>query len=286
MAENPLVHVRAAWPVLQRANTLRRQLMGKLHSFDLVHWPDVPYGADINQRLQLWELNDLAPRDGWPAVLLLHGGGWQSGSARDFESLAPALSRKGLYVAALDYRLAPAHRWPAQLDDVQAAIDFLKGLQIDPNRIALWGHSAGGQLALLAAQARPDDIRCVVALGAPTELRGLSAEGAEGLDLVFSEDQLEAASPIRHSMGGTPTLLVHGALDRIVPIEGARAFQAQFPDDVDLIEVTDGDHGLRWPPLRAMRARAQAVDWMLEQLSPEARKSKWKIRRKQKKPSE
>jgi acetyl esterase/lipase len=284
VAENPLVHVPAAWPALLRANALRRQLSGKLRSFDLVRWPDVPYGDDVSQRLQLWELNDLAPRDGWPAVLLLHGGGWQAGSAQDFEGLAPALSRKGLYVAALDYRLAPAHRWPAQLDDVLAAIDFIKGLQIDPERIALWGHSAGGHLALLAAQARPDDVRCVVALGAPTDLRALSAEGALGLDLVFDPGQLDAASPLRAEAAGAPTLLVHGALDRVVPISSARAYQARHPEEVELLEVPDGDHGLRWPPWRAMRARAQAVDWMIAQLSPERRKSKWKIRRKHKKP--
>ena len=62
----------------------------------MIQWENVTYGADVSQRMHIWELNDLAPRDGWGAVVLLHGGGWREGTWEDFLSLGPALARRGL----------------------------------------------------------------------------------------------------------------------------------------------------------------------------------------------
>ena len=280
MAENPLLRLPAALPVLAQANQLRRRVEGRIRSFDVDRWTPVPYGPDPAQRLYFWQLRDLGPRDGWPAVLLIHGGGWVEGSADAFESLGPMLAHKGLLAVAMDYRLAPAHRWPAMLDDVGAALDLLQHQQVDASRVALWGHSAGGHLALMAAARWPEQVRAVVALGAPTDLRTLEDAGPDRLDLVFDRDQIDPASPIRALHGQTPPiLLVHGSKDRTVPVEQARALAAARPG-VTLREVPDGDHGLRWPVLEALRARREAVDWMIRQLDPAPRGSKWKIRRK------
>ena len=270
----------AAWPVLQGANALRRRAVARARSVDMIQWENVTYGADVSQRMHIWELNDLAPRDGWGAVILLHGGGWREGSWEDFLSLGPALARRGLYVAALDYRLAPAHRWPAQIDDVLAALEFLEGQWVDPNRIALWGHSAGGHLAMMAGLRRPERVRCVVAMGAPSDLQDVEDRG-ESLEEVFDRDQLRSASPIHQDCEQPPpTLLVHGTLDRVVHIEQSRRHQALRPDTVELIEIRDGDHGLRWPPMAAWRARRQAIDWMVDHLDLASRGSKWKRRKK------
>jgi len=246
----------------------------------MIQWNDVSYGSDIRQKMHIWELNDLAPRDGWGAVLLLHGGGWREGSWEDFLSLGPTLARRGLYVAALDYRLAPAHRWPAQIDDVLAALDFLEGQWVDPGRVAIWGHSAGGHLAMMAGLMRPEKVRCVVALGAPSDLRDIE-EGGESLGDIFDADQLAAASPIHMPCASPPqTLLVHGSLDRVVDIDQSRRHRDLRPESTELIEVQDGDHGLRWPPVGAWRARRQAMDWMVGQLALKSRGSKWKRRKK------
>ena len=122
MAENPLVRVPSALPVLTKANALRRRVQGRISSFDMIQWDQVAYGERMRQNVHIWEMNDLCPRDGWPAILLIHGGGWREGSWRDYESFGPQLSRKGFMVAAMDYRLAPEHPWPAQLEDVLEAI--------------------------------------------------------------------------------------------------------------------------------------------------------------------
>jgi len=279
MAENPLVHVPAALPVFQRANALRRQMVGRLRSWDMLRWDDVAYGQDLAQRLQIWELNDLAPRDGWPAVLLLHGGGWIEGSRRDFESMAPLLARRGILAASVDYRLAPAHRWPAQLEDVLSALQFLREQQVDLDRIALWGHSAGGHLAQMVGLLRSEQVRCVVALGAPSDLTNL--EGPDQLDLVFGDEDLRAASPVHvECESPPPTLLVHGVADRMVDVEQSRQHARVRPDTVTLWEVPDGDHGLRWPLVQSLRIRRRAVDWLEEQLDLQPRGSKWRRRKK------
>lgn len=74
-------------------------------------------------------------------------------------------------------------------------------------------------------------------------------------------------------------LLVHGAHDPVVPVEQARAYTAQNAH-ASLIEVPEGDHGLRWPPVASFKARRSAVSWMVEQLDMPERGSKWKRRKK------
>ncbi len=277
MADNPLVRVPAALPVLNKANALRRRVQGRVASFDLIQWDKVAYGERMRQHVHIWEMNDLCPRDGWPTVLLIHGGGWREGSWRDFESFGPQLSRKGFMVASMDYRLAPDHPWPAQLEDVLEAIAFLRGQLIDPNRLAVWGHSAGGHLAMMAALSKPEWVRCAVALGAPSSLDAL--DDAEILD-VFGDHPLEGVSPSQVEVDNAPPmLLVHGTADNVCPIEQARS-HAQSRPGVELLEVLDGDHGIRWPPIAALRARRQAVSWLIEQMDMPPRGSKWKRRKK------
>lgn len=277
MADNPLVHVPAALPVLTKVNALRRRVQGRVASFDMIQWNDVAYGERMRQHVHIWELNDLCPRDGWPAVLLIHGGGWREGSWRDYESFGPQLSRKGFMVAAMDYRLAPEHPWPAQLEDVLEAIAFMRSQLTDPERLAVWGHSAGGHLAMMAAMAKPEWVRCAVALGAPSSLDALDPMEVED---VFRGTSLPEASPDQVQCDNVPPiLLVHGTADRVCPIEQARAHAASR-DEVQLLEVPDGDHGIRWPPITALRARSQAVAWMVQQMDMPKRGSKWRRRKK------
>lgn len=277
MADNPLVHLARAAPVLVRANDLRRQIEGRIRSFDTLQWPAVPYGPDPAQRLHFWQLNDLGPRDGWPVVLLIHGGGWVEGSWQSFESLAPAFAHRGVMAVAMSYRLAPEHRWPAQLEDVVLALDFLRSQQIDADRIGLWGHSAGGHIALMGAA--QGGVRAVVALGAPTDLRLLDAEGPDELSQVFDRSSFFDASPLHVASRLPRTLLVHGSEDAIVSVQHARSLAAAS-DEVELMEVAGGDHGLRWPLLAAPLARRKATGWLVDALEPASRGSKWRRRKK------
>jgi len=91
-----------------------------------------------------------------PIVVYVHGGGFQFGSRRDdADTRLRALAQHGLAVLSIDYRLAPAARFPAQILDVRAAVEWIRSqapqLGLDGERIALWGASAGASLASLAA---------------------------------------------------------------------------------------------------------------------------------------
>ena len=113
-----------------------------------------------------------------PAVLLIHGGGWEVPDRRhQMESIARRLAERGYVVMNATYRLAPAHQHPAPVEDLQQALSWMHArsaaLSIDPTRMATFGYSAGGHLAALLGALQPMQtpmIRAVVAGGAPTDL--------------------------------------------------------------------------------------------------------------------
>jgi acetyl esterase len=100
-------------------------------------------------------------------VIWLHGGGWYVGDIPTFDRVGRALANaSGAKVLLPEYRLAPEHRWPVQIDDADAIVAWARTagagaaqLAIDPARVVLGGDSAGGQLALVAARhARTDGL--------------------------------------------------------------------------------------------------------------------------------
>jgi acetyl esterase/lipase len=88
-----------------------------------------------------------------PALLWIHGGGYVIGTAQQDDALCARFARKlGITVAAVDYRLAPEHPYPAPLEDCYAALTWLAALPaVDPSRVAIGGASAGGGLAAALA---------------------------------------------------------------------------------------------------------------------------------------
>lgn len=260
---SPLEALPGLRPLVAGVNAQRRRLLGRWRARGL-RVEDRRYGPDPAQRVRIVSPPGPPPPTGWPALLLLHGGGWREGDLAEFAPLAPRLARRGLLAVAANYRLAPRHRWPAMLEDVEAAWVSLAALPVDPGRRLLWGFSAGGHLALMLALRRPAEVRGLVAMGAPTALD--APELSDELDRVFAPDQRRAASPLHQPCGNPPpTLLVHGEADAVVPVSQARALRARFPADVRLIELPEGDHGLRWPPRAARAAREEALAFTLRQ---------------------
>ena len=92
-------------------------------------------------------------RKGYPAVLFIHGGGWRSGDRSQHVPMAQQLAAKGYVTATAEYRLSTEAPYPAAVHDLKAAIRWLRAnarqYPIDTTRIAVWGFSAGGQLAAL-----------------------------------------------------------------------------------------------------------------------------------------
>lgn len=165
-----------------------------------------------------------------PIVLMIHGGGWITGTRHQILVHANRLTAAGFAVLSIEYRLAPKHKFPAQLDDVQAAIRYIQeqadALNVDANKLVIWGYSAGGHLAALAATnpkeglARP---KVCVAGGAPCDFTTLPEDNAtlapflggsrREVPEVYSE-----ASPTTHaSSDDPPTFFFHGDGDLLVP---------------------------------------------------------------------
>jgi len=137
-----------------------------------------------------------------PCVIVIHGGGWDNGDRTQLSAWNSHLVSRGYAVAAISYRLAPQFVWPAQRDDVLAAIAWLKGnaakLEIDPTRLVLLGRSAGGQIATAVAYSAHDPaIRGVIALYAPHDMPFTWSVSRE-------DDALNSIKLFRQYFGGAP----------------------------------------------------------------------------------
>ena len=222
--------------------------------------------------LDLYLPSGTAPR---PLVLFVHGGGWVGGNTRhsgalaDFPTALAKLAGEGFAVASVEYRLAGEAPFPAALQDVRGALRFLKSnaekYRIDAARVAVWGGSAGGQLAALAAvscgdqsldaQAAPARSECVqgaviwygVFDFAPVVTAGDGA-GNRYLGCAGKCDAkvVQRASPITYvDADDPPFLLIHGEADRTVDVSQSRAMAAALQSSgvaVQALFIPQVDH--------------------------------------------
>ncbi len=195
-----------------------------------------------------------------PAVVLIHGGAWSSGSKSLVFVHAQQLANIGIVAIAINYRHAPQHPFPAQVDDVRASLIWLKNhadeFEIDLNRVGLFGYSAGGHLACLLATLTDEPlatqletsswnaldprwdqlprIRAVVAGGPPSDFRSIAPNDRTlafflGGTPAQCPQRYVAASPAAHvSAGDLPICFIHGENDAIVLASDSRElFRAQ-----------------------------------------------------------
>ena len=116
----------------------------------------VEYSNPHGEHLKL-DLAQPKPIDGLaPAVVCIHGGGWAGGGREGWDDVCKQLAARGYVAITVTYRLAPKYVFPAQIDDVKAAVRWLRAnaerLKVDPNRIGAVGDSAGGHLRCSSAQ--------------------------------------------------------------------------------------------------------------------------------------
>jgi acetyl esterase/lipase len=203
-------------------------------------------GTDL--RLDVYEPAKQAGRT-YPAVVLIHGGGWTSLDKNTMARMGQFLARTGFVGFAVNYRLfdGSKNRWPAQLDDVQRAVRWVRAnaatYGVNPERMGAFGHSAGGQLAALLGMEDTRDnsdaalakfssrVQAVVDVSGPTDLTADRAtEGAGflanflGFSYAEHAEGWRDASPLyRAAKGDAPFLIVHGTEDRNVPIAQSQA---------------------------------------------------------------
>lgn len=168
-----------------------------------------------------------------PAVLVVHGGGWHGRSRDDMTGIARRLAVRGFVVMNVSYRFAPRYRYPAQLQDLEQAVRWLRRsgprYGVDPDRIGAFGYSSGGHLVALLGTVGSGETRlqAVVAGGAPTDLRkftgGTLVPQFLGTTLREKPDLFALASPIAHvSADDPPMFLYHGGGDSLVPADHAK----------------------------------------------------------------
>jgi alpha-L-fucosidase 2 len=254
--------------------------------------PDIEYGRSGGVRLLL-DARVPAGTGPFPVAILVHGGGWSRGdkagsdvpgSSADITPWFDLLDKAGFTAFSINYRMAPSHRWPACLEDVQAAIRWAKAhareFKGDPGRIVLFGHSAGGQLACLAALVASGGTRVqgVAAFSPVTDLEadsvrrgGLSTslQALFNLPLGLTDRSriiLRDASPSFHvDAGAPPFLLVQGDADKTVPLGQTLAFKARLDAAAvpcRLIIVRGAPHSMMTWEARDPLYPAKIVAWL------------------------
>jgi acetyl esterase len=258
---------------------------------------DIEYGRADNESLRL---DACVPEGAGPfaAVILVHGGGWMGGDKKtNCAALFEPLTHAGLAWFSVNYRLAPQHRYPACVEDVETAILWVKAhaaeYRVDPKRIALLGESAGGHIvqmvavraktadapthlaALVPFYAPCDNVADSVRRGGPSKSMQALLGVGEKLDAP-TEAKLWEISPLNfvHTQL-PPCLLVHGTADKSVPYEQSLQWQARLRSlhvPCELITIEGGPHVMdRWETIDPTY-KEKTVAWLVRTLTPAAPK--------------
>jgi acetyl esterase/lipase len=246
------------------------------------HVRDIAYVTNGHERQKL-DIVTLQSDKPVPLIVYIHGGGWSQGT-KSVARAAPFL-HEGYAVAAINYRLSQHAVFPAQLEDCKAAIRFLrahaKEYNIDPERIGVWGESAGGHLAALVGTSAgvkelqgakaehadvSDAVKCVVDYFGPTDLTQLVASAVAGgvkydpntgPGLVLTQllggpiEKMGSVAAMANPIGyvnakSPPFLIVHGTEDAVVPVTQSRILHEALKKagaKVEYVEVKGGKHG-------------------------------------------
>ena len=255
---------------------------------------DVPYQTVTGYRPQIIDIYVPAAKGPHPLVLYIHGGGWVAGHTRhsgafaNFPRVLAALAAEGFTVASLEYRLAAEAPFPAQLQDANAALRFLRAhagqYRLDPARVGVWGGSAGGHLTAITAltcrnttldpAAGKDgcvqaavtwygvfDFAMMPGANDPSPIRSKFL----GCDVACPADRVRAVSPVSYiDAKAPPFLLIHGDEDKQVPVAQSHLAEAALKAakvPVKSIYIPGVDHSfIGKSPAETRRASLQAVN--------------------------
>lgn len=246
---------------------------------------NIAYAGTDNprQKLDLYLPKKRATDKPLPVVVFIHGGGWRAGDKSSGAGNVSRFVASGDYAGvSVGYRLTNEAQWPAQIHDCKAAIRWIRGnakeLNLDPDKIAVWGSSAGGHLVSMLGTSgdvkelegtlgsfttNSSRVTCVVnyygpedfvtMVNKPSTIDRTTKDYPEALLLGGRvqdvPEKAKAASPITYvSADDPPFLTAHGTKDPLVPYDQALELDtAMKKAGVShlLIEMTNGGHGFR-----------------------------------------
>ncbi len=202
-----------------------------------------------------------------PAILIVHGGGWREGDRTQLRGYAILLARLGFVTLSTSYRLSTEAVWPAQIQDVNCALRYLRAssesLGIDPERIGISGNSAGGHLALMAGAKNktfegqggnnnePSHVKAICAIYPPARIKKL--DNTDPLDNAFlalmgeeaKQSDYDKASPINYiNKDYVPTMLIHGSKDNVVSLRDTndlyeKLIESKVPAEIHIFSEED-----------------------------------------------
>lgn len=222
----------------------------------------------------------------FPTVIVVHGGGWRNGDKQTYvPPLFPPLTEAGFAWFTINYRLAPAHHFPAPVDDVIGAVQWVKAhareYKVDTRRLAIMGESAGGHLVAFvgARDGKRLGLAAVVPFYAPCDLDPLTAIpnrpraslqallGFEELDEA-AHRKLREASPVTYvAKGMPPFLMIHGTGDQMVPFAQSVTMCERIKKaggSCELYPVEGAPHGVGgWEKNPAFQGyKRKMVEWL------------------------
>ena len=258
---------------------------------------DIEYGQADGVSLRM-DAHTPPGQGPFPAVILVHGGGWVRGDRRrDIQPLIEPLNEAGIAWFSISYRLAKEERGISSLlfmnkavSDVQTAVAYVTAhaaeFNVDPDRIALIGESAGAQLASMAALKHGPGrtcgawwhftarVTCRVCCNNPNQVPESVKEAVHNTrwaDMVIGAlGRISPINLVRKDM--PPFLLIHGTADPLVPISQSEEMCekiTQVGASCEIFGVPGGGHGMRgWESKHLTAYKQRMIEWLNEVLVP------------------
>lgn len=241
---------------------------------------DIPFGKGDGRTLTMHIVRPkLKPEKPMPVIVWIHGGAWLGGSKDSGIPRLIPFARRGYFGASISYRFSQEAKFPAQIEDCKCAIRFLraraKEFHIDPDRIGVWGESAGGHLAAMLGVA--GDVKELEGVGGwegysskvsavcdwfgPTDLvrmvnepSAIDRTGANcpealliGGPVLENKEKAMRASPVTYvTPDDPPFLIMHGDKDTVVPFaQSEHLFEAlkKAGVEVTFVKLRGAGHG-------------------------------------------
>ncbi|MGF0118688.1 alpha/beta hydrolase fold domain-containing protein [Promicromonospora sp. Marseille-Q5078] len=241
-----------------------------------VVWMNVPYAKSSGSPLSLqilWPpIPDWFSQARYPTIVFVQGSGWRRQELGQWLVALSQFARRGYVVAIVEHRSSDVAPFPAQIEDVRAAVRFLnenaERYRIDTDRVALWGDSSGGHLVALTAVTdgvagapgvhddAPLGVGAVIDFYGPSDLARMPVDDAcdtllGGHDPKQHPELATPAAAATHIRPATeqtlpPFLLMHGSDDDVVPFEQSVIFGEALTEaghDVELYCLDGAGHG-------------------------------------------